>query len=104
MIFYVLSRNTLKKVNPFHKECITIEDIKLPETILVIPKPIPNTSNGGISPILKWANAKIKEEIRIPETMPKSLDKTGNKIPRNIVSSNKGANNVVVKNRRKKDK
>ena len=36
--------------------------------------------------------------------MPKSLDKIGNKIPRNTVSSNNGARIVVVKNKRKKEK
>ena len=50
---YVLNSNKFKKVIPFHKECITIEDDNLPEIILVIPNPNPNVNNGGISPILK---------------------------------------------------
>ena len=53
LILYVLNKNKLKKVNPFHKECITTEDKRLPETILVIPNPIPKTNKGGISLILK---------------------------------------------------
>ncbi len=69
-ILYVLSKNKFKKVNPFHNECITTEDNKLPETILVIPSPIPKTNNGGISPILKCAKAKIKAEIKMPKFIP----------------------------------
>ena len=80
------------------------EENKLPEAILVIPKPIPKTNNGGISPKLKWANAKTKAETIIPEITPKSLDRVGSKIPRNIISSNRGANRVVVTNNRKNDK
>ena len=94
----------MKKVKPFHKECITTEESKLPEAILVIPSPIPRTNNGGISPKLKWAKAKIKAETIIPEITPKSLERVGSKIPRNIISSNRGANRVVVKNNRKNDK
>ena len=70
----------------------------------MIPNPTPRTNNGGISPKLKWANAKIKAEIMIPEIIPKSLERVGSKIPRNIISSNKGANKVVVTNNRKNDK
>ena len=70
-------------------ECIITEDKRLPDTILVIPKPIPKTNSGGISLILRWAKAKMKEEIKIPAIIPKSLDKIGRRIPRNIVSSNK---------------
>ena len=92
------------KVNPFHKECIITEENKLPEAILVIPNPIPKTNNGGISPKLKWANAKIKAETIMPEITPKSLERVGSKIPRNIISSKKGARKVVVKNKRTKDK
>ena len=69
-----------------------------------MPRPIPKTNNGGISEILKWAKAKIKAEIEIPKITPKSLDKTGSKTPRNIISSNKGAKNVVVKNKSINDK
>ena len=65
---------------------------------------MPRTNNGGISPKLKWANAKIKAEITRPEITPKSLERVGSKIPRNIISSNKGANRVVVTNNRKNDK
>ena len=103
-IFYVLNKNKFKKVNPFHKECIITEENKLPEAILVIANPIPRTNNGGISPKLKWANAKIKAETMMPEIIPKSLDRVGSKIPRNIISSNKGAIWVVVTNNRKNDK
>jgi len=53
LILYVLNKNKFKKVNPFHKECIIIEENKLPEAILVIPSPIPRTNSGGISPKLK---------------------------------------------------
>ena len=70
----------------------------------MIPNPIPRTNNGGISPKLKWANAKIKAETIIPEITPKSLERVGSKIPRNIISSNKGANKVVVINKRINDK
>ena len=70
----------------------------------MIPNPIPRTNNGGISPTLKWANAKTKAETMIPDITPKSLERTGSKIPRNIVSSNSGANRVVVTNNRKNDK
>ena len=104
LILYVLNKNKFKKVNPFHKECIIIEENKLPEAILVIPSPIPRTNSGGISPKLKWANAKIKAETIIPEITPKSLERVGSKIPRNIISSNRGANRVVVTNNKKNDK
>ena len=80
------------------------EESKLPETILVTPNPIPKTNNGGISPKLKWAKAKIKAETMIPKITPKSLERVGSKIPRNIISSNRGANIVVVTNNRKNDK
>ena len=62
----------------------------------MIPNPIPRTNNGGISPKLKWANAKIKAETMMPGIIPKSLERVGSKIPRNIISSNRGANRVVV--------
>ena len=39
----------------------------------MIPNPIPRTNNGGISPKLKWANAKIKAETMIPEITPNLL-------------------------------
>ena len=103
-ILYVLNKNKFKKVNPFHKECIITEENKLPEEILVIPNPIPRTNNGGISPKLKWANAKIQAEAMMPVITPKSLERVGSKIPRNIISSNRGANRVVVINNRKNDK
>ena len=74
------------------------EENKLPEAILVIANPIPRTNNGGISPKLKWANAKIKAETMIPEITPKSLERVGSKIPRNIISSNKGANSSIICN------
>ena len=77
-----------------------IDDANLPEISLVIPSPTPKVNKGSISPILKWAKAKIKEEIVIPKIIPNSLDKIGNKTPRKIISSNKGAKNVVVKNKR----
>ena len=80
------------------------EENKLPEAILVIANPIPRTNNGGISAKLKWANAKIKAETMMPEITPKSLARVGSKIPRNITSSNSGANRVVVTNNRKNDK
>ena len=80
------------------------EENKLPEAILVIANPIPRTNNGGISPKLKWANAKIKAETIMPEITPKFFDKVGSKIPRNIISSNRGANTVVVINKRKNDR
>ena len=104
LILYVLNKNKFKKVNPFHKECIMTEDNKLPETILVMPSPIPRTNNGGISPKLKWAKAKIKAETIMPKIIPKSLESVGSNIPRNIISSNKGAKRVVVRNNRIKDK
>ena len=80
------------------------EESKLPEAILVIANPIPRTNNGGISPKLKWANAKIKAENMMPEITPKSLERVGSKIPRNIISSNTGAKIVVVTNNRKNEK
>ena len=80
------------------------DESKLPEAALVIPSPIPKTNNGGISPKLKWAKANIKAEINIPNIIPKSLARVGSKIPRKIISSNKGAKRVVVKNKRKKDR
>ena len=97
---YVLNKSKFKKVIPFHNECITTADVNLPEISLVIPNPIPKVNNGGISLTLKWAKAKIKAEIVIPKTIPNSLDKTGNKTPRKITSSNNGAKNVVVINKR----
>ena len=99
LIFHVLNKNKLKKVNPFHKECIKTEESKLPEAILVIPNPIPKTNKGGISLILKCAKANISEDTKIPKIIPRSLDKIGNKIPRNIISSNSGAKTVVVINK-----
>ena len=101
---YVLNKYKLKKVNPFHRECMITEDDNLPEISLVIPSPIPKVNNGGISLILKWAKAKIKAEIVIPKIIPNSLDKTGNKTTRKITSSNNGARNVVVKNKRINEK
>ncbi len=79
------------------------EESKLPEAILVIPNPIPRTNNGGISPKLRCANAKIKAETMMAEITPKSLERVGSKIPRNIISSNRGAKIVVVPNNRKND-
>ena len=101
---YVLNKNKFKKVIPFHKECIITEDDNLPEISLAIPSPIPKVNNGIISPILKWAKAKINEEIVIPKIIPNSLDKTGSKTPLKIISSNNGAKNVVVKNKSTNDK
>ena len=92
------------KVNPFHKECIITEDNNLPETSLVTPNPIPKINNGGISLILKWAKAKINAEIVMPKIIPNSLDKIGSNTPRKIISSNNGAKNVVVNNKRINDK
>ena len=40
----------------------------------------------------------------MPEITPKFLDRVGSKIPRNIISSNRGANKVVVTNNKKNDK
>ena len=60
---------------------------------------MPRTNNGGISPILKCAKAKIKAETIIPQIIPKSLERVGNKTPRNIISSKKGAKRVVVINK-----
>ena len=37
----------------------------------------------------------------MPEIIPKSLERVGSKIPRNIISSNNGANRVVVTNNKK---
>ena len=96
---YVLNKNKFKKVIPFHKECIITVDDSLPETSLVIPSPMPKVNNGGISLILKWANAKTNAEIVIPKIIPNSLDKIGSKTPRKITSSNNGAKNVVVINK-----
>ena len=101
---YVLNKNKFKKVIPFHKECIITEDDNLPEISLVIPNPIPRVNNGSISLMLKWAKAKIKAETAIPKIIPNSLDKIGSKTPLKINSSNKGAKNVVVKNKRINDK
>ena len=70
----------------------------------MIPNPIPKTNNGGISPKLRCANAKIKAETMMPEIIPKSLERVGSKIPRNIISSNRGAKIVVVTNNRKNEK
>ena len=50
---YVLNKNKFKKVIPFHKECINIDDDNFPEINLVIPSPTPKVNNGGISLILK---------------------------------------------------
>ena len=67
----------------------------------MIPNPIPRTNNGGISPNLRCAKAKIKAETMMLEITPKSLERVGSKIPRNIISSNRGANRVVVTNNKK---
>ena len=80
------------------------DESKLPEATLVIPSPNPKTNNGGISPILKWAKANIKAETIIPQIIPKSLERVGNKTPRNITSSKKGARRVVVTNKIKNEK
>ena len=97
---YVLNKNKFKKVIPFHKECIITLDDSLPEISLVIPSPMPKVNNGGISLILKCAKAKIKAEIVMPKIIPNSLDRIGSKTPRKIISSNNGAKNVVVTNKR----
>ena len=65
---------------------------------------MPKVNNGSISPILKWAKAKIKADIIIPKIIPNSLDKIGSNTPRKTTSSNKGAKNVVVKNKRINEK
>ena len=49
------------------------EENRLPEAILVIPNPMPRTNNGGISPKLKWANAKIKAETRCQKLLQNLL-------------------------------
>ena len=101
---YVLNKNKFKKVIPFHKECIIIEDDNLPEINLVIPSPTPKVNKGSISLILKWAKAKINAEIVIPNIIPNSLDKIGSKTPLKMTSSNSGAKSVVVKNKRMNEK
>ena len=75
------------------------EESKLPEATLVIPRPIPRTNKGGISARLKWAKAKIKAEAMMLKIFPKSFERVGIKIPRNIISSKKGASRVVVTNK-----
>ena len=40
----------------------------------------------------------------MPEIIPKFLESVGSKIPRNMISSNRGARRVVVTNNRKNDK
>ena len=70
----------------------------------MIPNPIPRTNNGGISPKLKCAKANIKAETKMPEITPKSLERVGSKMPRNIISSNRGVKRVVVTNNRKNEK
>ena len=102
--YYVLNKNKLKKVNPFHKECINIEEANLPDNNLVAPSPIPRTNSGGNSLRLKCANAKINAEERIPIAIPNSLAKTGNKTPLNTISSKNGARIVVVMNNNKNAK
>ena len=62
-----------------------------------MPNPIPRINSGGISPKLKWANAKIKAETIMPEITPKFLERVGSKIPRNIISSNRGAIELLLK-------
>ncbi len=88
----------MKKVSPFHKECIIIEEANRPDNNLVTPSPTPRINRGGNSLKLKWANAKIIEEEMIPKIIPNSLEKTGNKTPLNTISSKKGASIVVVIN------
>ena len=94
----------MKKVSPFHKECITIEEAKLPDNNLVTPSPTPSTNSGGNSLKLKCAKAKIKEEEIIPKRIPNSLEKTGNKTPLNTISSKNGASIVVVMSNNKNAK
>ena len=91
----------MKKVKPFHKECINIEEANLPDNNLVVPSPTPKMNNGGNSLRLRCANAKIKAEERIPIRIPNSLAKTGNKTPLNTISSKNGASIVVVMNNKK---
>ena len=79
------------------------EENNLPDVSLTIPRPIPKIKSGGISLILRCAKAKINEDIVIPITIPRSLDNIGNNTPRKIISSNNGANTVVVKNKRVND-
>ena len=67
---------------------------------LVIASPIPRVNKGGISLILKCAKAKINAEIIIPKVIPNFFDKIGSKTPLKITSSNNGAKNVVVKNKK----
>ena len=44
----------------------------------------------------------MKADVVIPNIIPNSLDKMGSNTPRNIISSNNGANKVVVKNNKMK--
>ena len=83
---------------------MTIDEANLPDNNLVTPRPTPNTNNGGNSLKLKWANAKIKEEERIPKAIPNSLEITGNNTPLNTISSKNGASIVVVINNKKNAK
>ena len=99
-ITQVLNKNKLRKVSPFHKECIIIDDVNRPEINLVDARPIPRINNAGSSPILRCAMAKTKDEVRIPKIIPKSLDKIGNKTPLKTISSKNGAKIVVVINNR----
>ena len=69
-IYQVLNKNKFRNVSPFQKECITIDEDNLPEINLVVAKPIPRTNNGGNSFKLRWANAKINEDIKIPIIFP----------------------------------
>ena len=91
----------MKKVSPFHNECIKIEEANLPDNNLVNPSPTPRTNKGGNSLKLKCARAKIKEEEMIPKRIPNSRENTGNKTPLNTISSKKGASIVVVINNKR---
>ena len=46
------------------------DENNLPETNLVVAKPIPRTNNGGNSFKLRCASAKTNEDIKIPIVLP----------------------------------
>ena len=47
-----------------------MDEDNLPEINLVVAKPIPRTNKGGNSFKLRWANAKTKDDIKIPIVLP----------------------------------
>jgi hypothetical protein len=72
----------------------------LRERVYTTPRIIPKVAKGNTSDRLRWARAKTKPLITIADQTGRYRVRDGNKNPRNIISSKKGAaTDAVTKNR-----